>query len=135
MDPDGGARRHGRRAAVGRDDGGREHPVYRVPAEPHPEAYRHALARRASAVARRCAEDDRRCDGGAARALLGVLGNAAEIVPELVRRGVRPDAVTDQTSAHDLVNGYLPPGWSVERWRAAQGDPEQHAALRQAAAA
>jgi len=66
---------------------------------------------------------------------IGLLGNAAEVLPELVRRGVRPDLVTDQTSAHDLVNGYLPPGWSVERWRAAQADPEQHAALRQAAAA
>ncbi len=47
---------------------------------------------------------------------IGLLGNAAEILPELVRRGVRPDAVTDQTSAHDPVNGYLPRGWSVERW-------------------
>jgi len=46
-----------------------------------------------------------------------VLGNAAEIVPELVRRGVRPDAVTDQTSAHDPMNGYLPAGWTLERWR------------------
>ncbi len=66
---------------------------------------------------------------------IGLLGNAAEVLPELVRRGVRPDLVTDQTSAHDLVNGYLPPGWSVERWRAAQADSEQHAALRKAAAA
>jgi urocanate hydratase len=66
---------------------------------------------------------------------IGLLGNAAEVLPELVRRAVRPDLVTDQTSAHDLVNGYLPPGWSVERWRAAQAEPEQHAALRQAAAA
>ena len=66
---------------------------------------------------------------------IGLLGNAAEVLPELVRRGVRPDLVTDQTSAHDLVNGYLPPGWSVERWRAAQADSSQHAALRQAAAA
>ncbi len=47
---------------------------------------------------------------------VAVLGNAAEILPELVRRDVRPDAVTDQTSAHDLVNGYLPLGWSVEKW-------------------
>jgi urocanate hydratase len=47
---------------------------------------------------------------------VGLLGNAAEILPELVKRGVRPDAVTDQTSAHDTVNGYLPIGWSVERW-------------------
>jgi urocanate hydratase len=66
---------------------------------------------------------------------VGLLGNAAEILPELVRRGVRPDLVTDQTSAHDLVNGYLPIGWSVERWRAAQADPAQHAALCEAAAA
>ncbi len=47
---------------------------------------------------------------------VGLLGNAAEILPEMVRRGVRPDAVTDQTSAHDPVNGYLPAGWTVERW-------------------
>ena len=66
---------------------------------------------------------------------IGLLGNAAEMLPELVRRDVRPDLVTDQTSAHDLVNGYLPPGWSVERWRAAQADPSQHAGLRAAASA
>ncbi len=65
---------------------------------------------------------------------IGLLGNAAELLPEMVKRGVRPDLVTDQTSAHDLVNGYLPAGWSVERWRAAQADVTQHAALRQAAA-
>ena len=47
---------------------------------------------------------------------VGLLGNAAELLPELVRRGVRPDAVTDQTSAHDPVNGYLPIGWTVEEW-------------------
>ncbi len=47
---------------------------------------------------------------------VGVLGNAADILPELVKRGVRPDAVTDQTSAHDPANGYLPSGWSVEEW-------------------
>jgi urocanate hydratase len=47
---------------------------------------------------------------------IGVLGNAAEILPELLKRGVRPDAVTDQTSAHDLVNGYLPIGWTVDQW-------------------
>ncbi len=51
---------------------------------------------------------------------VAVLGNAAEILPELVRRGLRPDAVTDQTAAHDLVYGYLPAGWTVEEWRAAQ---------------
>jgi urocanate hydratase len=47
---------------------------------------------------------------------VGLLGNAAEIVPDLLRRGFRPDAVTDQTSAHDPVNGYLPEGWSVAQW-------------------
>jgi urocanate hydratase len=47
---------------------------------------------------------------------IGLLGNAAEVLPELVRRGVRPDAVTDQTSAHDPINGYLPLGWSVDEW-------------------
>ncbi len=46
---------------------------------------------------------------------VGLLGNAAEIFPELVRRGVRPDMVTDQTSAHDPLNGYLPAGWTLER--------------------
>jgi urocanate hydratase len=48
---------------------------------------------------------------------VGLLGNAAEIVPELFRRGVRPDMVTDQTSAHDPLNGYLPKGWSLAEWR------------------
>jgi urocanate hydratase len=47
---------------------------------------------------------------------VGVLGNAAELLPELVRRGVKPDAVTDQTSAHDPINGYLPAGWTVAEW-------------------
>jgi urocanate hydratase len=47
---------------------------------------------------------------------VALLGNAADVLPELVRRGVRPGAVTDQTSAHDPVNGYLPTGWTVEEW-------------------
>ena len=47
---------------------------------------------------------------------VALLGNAAEILPELVKRGVKPDAVTDQTSAHDPVNGYLPIGWTVAEW-------------------
>ena len=47
---------------------------------------------------------------------IALLGNAAVILPELVKRGVKPDAVTDQTSAHDPVNGYLPQGWTVEEW-------------------
>src|SRR5438093_3565171 len=64
---------------------------------------------------------------------VGLLGNAAEILPELVRRKAAPHLVTDQTSAHDLVNGYLPAGWTLERWRTAQNDPSQHAELTAAA--
>ena len=48
---------------------------------------------------------------------VGLLGNAADVFPELVRRGVRPDIVTDQTSAHDPINGYLPQGWTMAQWR------------------
>ncbi|WP_395705759.1 urocanate hydratase [Casimicrobium huifangae] len=70
---------------------------------------------------------------------IGLLGNAAEILPELVRRakagGIKPDIVTDQTSAHDLVNGYLPMGWTLQQWQDARIDSGQHAALRDAAAA
>jgi len=47
---------------------------------------------------------------------VGLLGNAGEILPEMVRLGIKPDAVTDQTSAHDPANGYLPIGWTVEQW-------------------
>jgi urocanate hydratase len=55
---------------------------------------------------------------------VGLLGNAAEIFPQLLARGVRPDAVTDQTSAHDPINGYLPAGWSVADWQARrESDP------------
>ena len=49
---------------------------------------------------------------------VGLLGNAADVVPDIVRRGIRPDIVTDQTSAHDPINGYLPAGWSLGDWRA-----------------
>jgi len=70
---------------------------------------------------------------------VGLLGNAAELLPELARRaaggGPSPHMVTDQTSAHDLVHGYLPAGWSVERWQAAQRDADQHPALVAAARA
>ena len=56
---------------------------------------------------------------------VGLLGNAAEVFPELVRRGVHPDLVTDQTAAHDPVHGYLPAGWTIEKWEAAQeADPK-----------
>jgi urocanate hydratase len=69
---------------------------------------------------------------------IALLGNAAEVLPELVKRAragqIRPDLVTDQTSAHDLVNGYLPPGWTIAQWRDAQRDPSQHERLTEAAA-
>lgn len=56
---------------------------------------------------------------------VGLLGNAAEILPEMVRRGIRPDIVTDQTSAHDPINGYLPAGWTMGEWKAKrESDPK-----------
>ena len=56
---------------------------------------------------------------------VGLLGNAAELLPEMLKRGIRPDAVTDQTSAHDPANGYLPEGWTVEEWMARrESDPD-----------
>lgn len=84
-------------------------------------------------------------DGGEAGASppgprsIALLGNAAEIIPELARRTAagtlsRPGLVTDQTSAHDLVNGYLPLGWTLDEWASARRDPSHHAALRNAAA-
>ncbi|MEJ6002039.1 urocanate hydratase [Paucibacter soli] len=70
---------------------------------------------------------------------IALLGNAARILPALAERckagtAIKPDLVTDQTSAHDLINGYLPAGWSVEQWKAAAADPAQHAELKAAAA-
>ncbi len=77
------------------------------------------------------------CERGEAVSI-GLLGNAAEILPELVKRaqsgGIKPDLVTDQTSAHDLINGYLPIGWTVARWKDAQVDHAQHARLTEQAA-
>ncbi len=68
---------------------------------------------------------------------IALLGNAAEVLPELVKRAqggeIKPDIVTDQTSAHDLVNGYLPLGWTVAQWKAAQLDESTHAELKAAA--
>src|SRR5215475_6792661 len=55
---------------------------------------------------------------------VALLGNAAEVLPELLRRGVRPDGLTDQTSAHDPANGYLPAGWTLGDWEERRGrDP------------
>ncbi|WP_425038674.1 urocanate hydratase [Primorskyibacter sp. S187A] len=75
---------------------------------------------------------DRWTDAGEAKSV-ALIGNAADIFAELVRRGVKPDMVTDQTSAHDPIHGYLPQGWSVAEWRAKQeSDP---AAVEKAARA
>lgn len=74
---------------------------------------------------------------------IALLGNAAEILPEIVKRAktatadtayLKPDFVTDQTSAHDLINGYLPIGWTVDEWKAAQADPALHERLTKDAA-
>ena len=62
---------------------------------------------------------------------VGLLGNAAEVLPEMVKRGIKPDAVTDQTSAHDPINGYLPAGWTLDEWaKKRESDPKavEHAA-------
>ncbi|MFB0872682.1 MULTISPECIES: urocanate hydratase [unclassified Sphingobium] len=67
---------------------------------------------------------------------VGLLGNAAELLPEMFARGIRPDLLTDQTSAHDPVNGYLPAGWSVDRWIASrEQDPVGVAAAAKASMA
>jgi urocanate hydratase len=67
---------------------------------------------------------------------VGLLGNACEVLPELLARGVRPHAVTDQTSAHDPVNGYLPAGWTLAQWdRLRSEDPKQVAAAARASMA
>ena len=67
---------------------------------------------------------------------VGLLGNAAEVLPELIKRGVRPDAVTDQTSAHDPANGYLPIGWTVQQWEQGRAnDPDAVAAAARASMA
>jgi len=67
---------------------------------------------------------DRWTKAGEAKSV-ALIGNAADVFPELVKRGVRPDIVTDQTSAHDPVHGYLPQGWTVAEWRAKQeSDPK-----------
>ena len=67
--------------------------------------------------------DEAKRDGKAIS--IGLVGNAAELLPEMLKRGIRPDAVTDQTSAHDPVNGYLPAGWSLEQWEAKkETDPQ-----------
>ena len=126
MDPDRRSRRHGRRAAARRGDGRRV------------AAWRSNASRRGSRCGCAPAISTARPTTSTKRwtimaqagrdkkpVSVGLLGNAAEIFPELVRRGVRPDVVTDQTSAHDPVNGYLPKGWTTAEWEARrESDPK-----------
>ena len=109
--------RHGRRAAAGRHAGRRLLAEHRMPAEQHrlPPAY--PLCRRAGRRSGRRAGTHRPLHQEGRAISIALCGNAAEILPELVRRGVRPDMVTDQTSAHDPLNGYLPVGWTWAEYR------------------
>ena len=100
-------RHHGRRL-----DGG-----HRMPALAHRVPPQDALSRHQGEHHRRSARDHRPlAQGRASPSASGLLGNAAELLPEFVKRGIRPDAVTDQTSAHDPINGYLPAGWTLAEW-------------------
>ena len=74
------------------------------------------LDEKAETIDEALAKIERWTKAGEAKSV-GLLGNAAEIVPELFRRGIRPDMLTDQTSAHDPINGYLPAGWTMAEWR------------------
>ena len=130
-------RRHGRngwRAATGRHHDGRAFSRHRRGSEAHSEAGRERLlrshrdhGRRGAAVARRSEKE------GAARSV-GLVGNAADVLPELLRRNVIPEIVTDQTSAHDPLNGYVPNGMSLDAALALrQQDSEKYVALSMAA--
>ena len=79
------------------------------------------LDERAETLDEALAMIDRWTEAGEAKSV-GLLGNAADLVPELLQRGIRPDLVTDQTSAHDPVNGYLPQGWTMGQWIATRRD-------------
>ena len=126
---DGGTRRHGRRAAARRDDVRRRAARHRGRRIAHRQAARDALLRPQDALARRGARAGfaRRRPRGRALSV-GLVGNAADVLPELVRRGVTPDVVTDQTSAHDTLNGYVPDGHVARRGRdaASRRDPEEY---------
>ena len=114
-----GPRRHGRRAVAGGHHGGRLVSGHRMPGRPHRKAPRHALSRRAVRT-----PSMKRSRSSKTRTQRSRLSPSAcwamprMCLPEMVKRGIRPDIVTDQTSAHDPANGYLPKGWTIERWRA-----------------
>ena len=117
LDPDRRPRRHGRRAAARGDDGRRLDAGGRVPARPASTcACAPAISTSPPRASTRRSRSIDRSIKTEKPVSVGLLGNAAEVLPELVRRGVRPDIVTDQTSAHDPVNGYLPKGWTLAEW-------------------
>ena len=105
-------RRHGRRAAARRDDEGRGDPRHRGRSLANRKAPRSGYCDRIACEARRGARDLTRHQDKALS--VGLVGNCADVLPELVRRGITPDIVTDQTSAHDPLNGYVPTEWSFE---------------------
>jgi len=90
------------------------------------------LDAKAETLAEALAMIDRWTKAGEAKSV-GLLGNAAEILPEMVRLGVKPDLVTDQTSAHDPLNGYLPIGWSLAQWKTLR-ESEPDRVVREASA-
>ncbi len=90
---------------------------YRMPADPYRFPPEDALRRRAGeAISTMRSRESKSIRRRAKPVSIALLGNAAEVLPEMVKRGVKPDRVTDQTSAHDPVNGYLPQGWTIEHW-------------------
>jgi hypothetical protein len=126
MDPDGGARRHGRRPAAGRHHGRGLDDRHRMPAVAHRDAAQDALSRRKGRHHRRGHRDRRaRPQGGPAGLRRRAGQRGGNPAPDLVERGIRPDVLTDQTSAHDPINGYLPAGWSLADWQdKRQSDPK-----------
>ena len=123
-------RRHGRRAAAGRDDERRGGAGRRSRSAAHRAAARDAVSRRGDDQSRRGAGDGRRvAPRRTSRDRSALEGNAADVLPELVRRGVMPDVVTDQTSAHDALNGYVPGGMSLaEATSLRERDPDEYIA-------
>jgi urocanate hydratase len=116
VDPDSRPRRNGRGAAARRGHGRR--PLHRHRSAGKPDREKRFETRyldHRAAHHRRSAGDHRQA--ATAPTSVGLLGNAAEILPQMLERGIRPDALTDQTSAHDPANGYCPAGWSVAKWQ------------------
>ena len=117
----GGPRRHGRRAAAGRDHGRRLLPRRRMPAEPHRVAPAHPLSRRArpTTLDEALAMIDAACKARRSRSRSACSAMPPRSSPSWSAAASAPDVVTDQTSAHDPINGYLPKGWTLAEWERA----------------